>query len=339
HGSFTGPLGRLSTDINFKVNEDDINRSVYSGKLALFDFDLGTYMNDTINLGRVTMEGNIRGSGLTFQTANFDLNGRIERIDIRDYPYRNIRTNARFASQFFNGFLGIDDPNLKFSTEGSIDLRNNINEIHVTAAIDTANFHQLKLTRRELFLHSDLKVNVKGLHLDSIIGTADIANLHVIHDGQSLSLDSVKVTSHLEGTRRNIDIESSVLDGNVAGDFLLTDLLRDFQTLVREIALNIRNDERAIARYYAQKTHRPKSYQTEFRFAVKNLEPVTQLFHTNLAVSPNTIVEGNFTSGYTTILRAFTHADSLLFNNALFVDTEIEVTTSKIADSTNVLAV
>src|SRR5690606_10151263 len=74
HGSFTGPLGRLSTDINFKVNEDDINRSVYSGKLALFDFDLGTYMNDTINLGRVTMEGNIRGSGLTFQTANFDLN-------------------------------------------------------------------------------------------------------------------------------------------------------------------------------------------------------------------------------------------------------------------------
>lgn len=339
HGNFTGTLGRLSTDINFKVNDQDINRSTYSGKLALSEFDLGTYMKDTINFGRVTMQGNIRGSGLTFQTAGFDLNGRIDRIDIRDYEYRNIQTNARFASQFFNGFLSIDDPNLKFTTEGSIDLRNNINEIRITSTIDTANFHLLNLTDRELFLRTDVKVNLKGLHLDSIIGGADIANLRVIHDGQELSLDSVRMTSRVDGATRNIDIESSVLDGNVYGDFLLTDLLRDVQTLVREISLNIRNDEKAIAEYYAHKSHRPKSYQTRFQFDVKNLEPVAQLFHTNLAVSPNTVVQGDFTSGYTTILRAFTNIDSLTFNNTLFVGTEVEVTTSKIADSTNVLAV
>src|SRR5690606_1074278 len=55
--------------------------------------------------------------------------------------------------------------------------------------------------------------------------------------------------------------------------------------------------------------------------------------------SPNTVVQGDFTSGYTTILRAFTNIDSLTFNNTLFVGTEVEVTTSRIADSTNVLAV
>jgi len=338
NGEFDGKLGHLSTDINFKVNERDFNRSVYSGKIALRNFELGTYLKDTSNFQRVTLAGNIKGSGLTIPTADFKLDGNVATIGIRHYDYKNITTNARFASEFFNGFLSIDDPNLKFTTEGSIDLREGINEIKVRANIDTANFEQLKLTDRQLFIRSDLDVNLKGLHLDSIVGTADIKDFHIINNGQSLSLDVIQLISEQEGRDRAIHVQSSLLDGEITGDFLLTDLIQDIQTVVKEIMLNIRNDQSAITAYYNKKNYRPKSYETAFRFQLKDMEPVIHLFNVDLLVSTNTLLEGKFTSGYTTILQAFSTIDSLAYNKSLFVDTEIEVTASKIADSTNVLA-
>lgn len=337
-GNFSGDLGQITSDINFKVNEDDFNKSVYSGKIALHNFDLGTYLKDTVNFQRVSLHGNVKGSGLTIPTADFKLDGKVDLIGIRKYNYTNIATNARFASEFFNGFFSINDPNLKFTTQGSIDLRKGINEIKVKANIDTAFFHNLKLTERELFIRSDLDVNLKGLHIDSIVGTADIRDFNIIHNGQSLSLDVIQLISQQDRKTRAIQVQSSLMDGEIHGDFLLTDLTYDIQTVVSEILLNLRNDEKEILSYYKRKKYRPKSYETAFKIKLKNVDPIVQLLNVDLLISDNTMVEGKFTSGYTTILQAYSTIDSLAYNKSLFVDTELEVTASKIADSTHVLA-
>lgn len=337
-GNFSGNLGQITSDINFKVNENDFNRSVYSGRLALENFDLGTYLNDTVNFQRVTLDGNLRGSGLTVSTADFKLDGRVDLIGIKKYDYTNIKTNARFASEFFNGFFSIDDPNLKFTTEGSIDLRKGINEIRVKATIDTAFFQKLNLTQRELFISSNLDINIKGLHLDSIVGTADISDFHIIHNGKSLSLDTIQLISEKDRQNRAIQVHSSLMDGAIHGDFLLTDLSHDIQTVVQEIALNIRNDKKQITEYYARKNYRPKIYETDFTITLKDIRPVVDLFNLNLMVSDNTLIDGKFTSGHTTIIQAFSTIDSMAYDNALFLNTEVELTASKISDSTNVLA-
>ncbi|MEX1239875.1 MAG: translocation/assembly module TamB domain-containing protein [Cyclobacteriaceae bacterium] len=337
-GNFSGDLGHMTSDINFKVNEDNFSRSVYSGKLALENFDLGTYLKDTVSFQRVTLDGNLRGSGLTVSTADFKLDGRVDMIGIKNYNYTNIKTNARFASEFFNGFLSINDPNLKFTTEGSIDLRAGINEIKVKANIDTALFHNLNLTRRDLFLSSNLDVNIKGLHLDSIVGTADIRDFNIAQNGKSLSLDMIHLISEKDRENRVIQLHSSLMDGEVNGDFLLTDLTQDLQTVVEEILLNIRNDKTEIESYYRQKNYQPKSYETNFRLTLKDIGPIMQLFNIDMLVSDNTLIDGKFTSGHTTIIQAFSTIDSLAYNKALFLDTEVELTASKISDSTNVLA-
>ncbi len=337
-GNFSGDLGNVTSDINFKVNEDDFNRSVYSGKIALNNFDLGTYLQDTINFQHVTLDGNIKGSGLTVSTADFKLVGEVDLFGFKNYDYTNISTNARFASEFFNGYISIDDPNLKFRAEGSIDLRKGINEMKVKANIDTAFFQKLKLTGQDLFISSNLDINLKGLQLDSITGTADIKDFHIMQNGKSLSLDVIQLISQKDAKKRAVQIQSSLLDGEIHGDFLLSDLTHDIQTVVKEILLNIRNDEDEIAYYYKEKNDRPKSYETNFRIKLKNVQPVAHLFNVDLLVSDNTVIDGKFISGYTTILQAFANIDSLAYNKSLFVGTDLELTASKIADSTHVLA-
>ena len=197
NGTLTSKLGTIRSDINFKVNEQDFNRSEYSGRLVLADFSLGKYLDNPEMFQTVGLDGQIQGSGLTTKTADFKLNGRVSSVGINGYNYQNINTNARFASGLFSGFMEINDPNLEFQAEGSVDLRNGVNRIQLKAMLDTAYLHELKLTKDEVFIHSNFEADVRGLSLDSLEGIAGFKDVSVKYKDKSLSLNEI----HLEASR------------------------------------------------------------------------------------------------------------------------------------------
>jgi hypothetical protein len=338
NGTLTGKLGTIRSDINFKVNEGDFNRSDYSGRLALSNFSLGQYLQDTALFQTVALDGQITGSGLTEQTADFKLNGRVHHLGIKGYTYRNISTNARFAKGLFNGFIEINDPNLEFEAEGSVDLRNGANRIQLAARLDTAYLHRLKLTEEEVFIHTSFEADVRGLSLDSLEGIAAFNDVSVRYKDKSLSLDDI----HLEASRyeggRVFKVQSTMLDTEITGNYSFTNLSADLNVLANEIALNIRNNQRDIQRYYGEKNYRPESYEAKIYLVLKDVDPIANLFNVDVSLSRGTRIEGKFTSGYTTIFNAYTTIDSLTYNGSLFVNSEAELTASKIADSTAVLA-
>lgn len=337
-GEFKGALGHIASDINFKVDEKDFDRSQYSGKLTLNNFDLGTYLADTANFQRVNLSGNIKGSGLSFHTADFILNGRIQSIGLRRYNYQNIVTNARFASELFNGFIRINDPNLQLSANGAVDLRDNSNTIKIDAQVDSAYLDRLKLTSDPLFLRSRLRVNTRGLELDSLVGTADLSDFDIRYKSNSLSLKEIHFNSDRNGDSREISVRTNLVSAAVKGDFLISDISQDVETLVQEILLNIRNDEEKLTQYYRGKKKHPKSYGADFTVSIHELTPLAGLFNFDIALSDNSRIEGKFTSGYTSILHAYSQLDTLTLNGKQFLNTEVEVTASKISDSTSVLA-
>jgi hypothetical protein len=337
-GQFVGPLGRIRSDINFKVNEKDFDRSEYSGQVALYDFQVGKYLNDTTNFQAVNLSGNVKGSGLTLKTADFILNGKVKSIGLRHYNYSNITTNARFASQLFKGFITIDDPNLQLTAKGSVDLRGNVNAIKMEATLDTALLHNLKLTKQFTFLRSGISMDIKGLHIDSLVGVAGLRDLTIGYKKNQLKLEEVNFSSQRNGPDREVQVHTDLVSAGIKGNFLISDISKDIQMLVGEIILNIKNDKTEIHNYYSKKTYKPKTYQAQFDIQLHNVEPIASLFNTDLTVSRNSSVEGKFTSGYTSILQAYTDIDSLIYNRSTFVNSNIELTASKIADSTSVLA-
>jgi hypothetical protein len=337
-GNFSGNLGTITSDINFKVNENNFDRSEYSGHLKMIDFNLGRYLRDTINFQQVNLDGKVKGSGLSLRTADFTLNGSVSSIGIRNYNYTNIQTNARFASELFSGLIKIDDPNLEFTARGSVDLRKGHDLIKIQAQLDTAYLHRLQLSRDPIFLHTSLDVNSKGLHIDSLAGTADLKDFTIQYNEKRLTLSNIHLGAERKANRRSLNVLSTLVDAEAHGDFLLSDISKDIQQLVREILLNIKNDKAEITRYYGSKNYRPKSYETVFNINLKKIDPLTELLNIDLLLSENTKIEGKFTSGYTSILHAYANIDSVAYNKTLFVDTEAELTASKIADSTSVLA-
>jgi hypothetical protein len=338
NGSFHGKLGEIRSDINFKVNENDFDRSNYSGKISLTNFDIGKYLNDTVYFQKVNLNGKVSGSGLTQSTADFQLTGRVSSIGIYGYNYVNIVTDARFASGLFRGLAEIDDPNLQMKARGSIDLREGRNQIRIRAQLDTANLHKLNLSREPIFVHADLNADISGLSLDSLKGVANLTDLQINYYDKWLRLDQISIEAQRDLNNRSFKVESSLADILVKGNFHYSDISRDIKILSREVALNIRNNKSEIAEYYARKNYQPKAYAANLAITLRNIEPITDLLNMNLAISRNTKIEGRFTSGHTTILNAFTSFDSLTNNGLIFTGNEADITISKISDSTSVLA-
>ncbi len=310
-GDFSTRLGRISSDINYKISEDNLRLSSYRGNLALFDFSLGRFFQDTVNFQQVSLRGNINGKGFSKETADFVLNGEISSIGIRGYPYANIRSNARFANEFFQGSLTIDDPNLQFSMDGSIDLRENRDRINVKARLDTALLHELKLTRQQIFLQTNLDIDSKGLELDSIEGTALFKTSLVQFGDESLQIDSVHLISEKHQDGRALTLRSSVADLSLTGNYYYSTMFNDIRMLVQEFMLNLRNDPVAIREYYANKPPNEHTYKATIDAVVHDANPLLNLLDVDLYVSPETAVNGEFSNSSTSRLHVLSLIDSV----------------------------
>lgn len=338
NGTFNGIFGQIRSDVNLKINSDDPALSEYKGSIQLDDFKLSTYLKDTTLLQSVSLTGKIDGKGFTEEAADFQLDGKISQFKIKNYNYTNIITNARFKSQFFNGTITIDDPNLKFAANGSIDFSKDNELVKMKASIDTALVHKLGLSKDYFSIQTIIDIDSKGLNVDSIFGNAFLKNTKVTYREESLEIDSIQVTSSKLATGRSLLLRSSFADINLHGEYYYSTLFNDFNKLFKEFFLTIKNDQAELDTYYLTKRKESQEYDANFNIILKDINPIIKVAGVNSQISKNTRIEGKFSNGYTSILNAYSTIDSITYAGKLFTQNTIEFNGSKVRDSTNILA-
>lgn len=337
-GDFRTDIGRVISDVNMKISEVP-GETQYSGRLKTESFNLGKFLNDTITFQYVDMNGEIEGSGFALENARFNLNGNIDQLGIKRYNYNNITTNASFAKEFFDGKISINDPNLKFQIEGSIDLREKKNLIQVKGNLDTAYLKKLNLSQDDIFIKSELEMNVRGLQIDSIQGNVYLNNSIVLFNDRDLKIDSLELVSKIDNNFRSLFVESSNIKLNFEGNFNYTTIFNDLKVLIHEYKLEILNNYDSIQRYYSLKDRdQDEKYTIKYNIELRNINPLLNLFVPEIHVSQNTTLNGRFTSGYTSIFSLYSNFDTISYEDNKMYDTQIELTTSKVEDSTEILA-
>ncbi|MCU0367838.1 MAG: translocation/assembly module TamB, partial [Cyclobacteriaceae bacterium] len=339
NGDFRGDFGQIKSDINLKIDQVMIDRSEYDGNLQLTNFNLGQFFRDTSTFQFVTLKGNIKGKGLTQETADFNLSGTISSIGILKYEYQNIITDARFAKELFIGKIDINDPNLQLNAVGSLNIRPGYEVIKISARLDTLHADKLGLVNKSLFVSSNIDIDTKGLELDSLFGKIVLRNAFVNYEDETLSLDSININSFMdEDNLRNLRLSSSFADVTLKGNFYYSTLFKDIQKFVYEFKLNARNNKDELLQYYASKPREARDYITSFTIELNHINPVLKLLRTGVTVSDNTLIDGKFFNGYTIGLQAYSEIDSVSYSGKYFLGNELEFSGSKISDSTIVLA-
>ncbi|NJM94892.1 MAG: hypothetical protein HC842_09705 [Cytophagales bacterium] len=194
NGVFRTPFGQVSSDINLKLPYKDTISS-YSGRLQTTEFDLGGLLGDTLLYQRVSAQGMIQGYGFTTQTADFVLQAEVSSLGILGYDYQNITTDGRFTSRLFDGQLSINDPNLQVVTTGLIDTQTGKDSIRLHIELIKADLRELGFYDQRALISSTIKINLKGVELDTIEGYTDIVKTNALIGPNALYVDSVRMVS------------------------------------------------------------------------------------------------------------------------------------------------
>ena len=333
-------LGNIILDLNLKLED----QAYYSGNLAMKDFNLAPFSPRQGLVEKTTFQGNISGSGLSMEEADFQLEAVFNYLDLNHYRYTDIRTNAHFKKSFFEGQLSVDDPNLKFQLDGTLDLRENRENILLSANLDTAFLKPLNLLNEEVFIQTDIATNTSGLQVDDLVGEAFFNDLFVSYKDRNLAVDSLQFVSRKEDSLRFFSVLSDRLDAKIRGNFDFTYLTADLQKLVKEYRLIFSNNADELTAYFQDKDVKPveaykeHAYDITYELGLNDINPLIHLFAPDFYIANETFLEGNVRGGFTNMLSLHGSIDTIRYQNTVFLDNRVDIATSKISDSTEVLA-
>ncbi|MFD1468236.1 translocation/assembly module TamB domain-containing protein [Hymenobacter caeli] len=337
--TFNTALGQVATDLNLKT-KTDFSHAAYSGHVHSTDFQLGKFIGNEDVIRDVTVDGQVAGVGFAPPVARGHAQATVARVWLNGYRYQHLALNGDFHERAFSGHFTVNDPNLRLSADGHVDLDRAHQDVNLRAKIARADLGALHLLGAPLVVATTADVQFRGVQLDSLIGHAYLRHSQFALNGRRLALDTLDVLStRNRRNERRVSLRSEALNVSAAGAFSTSVVVADVRTLVAEYRLNFESNPAATAAYYQRKRQRAlAAYQIDLLINLKHANPLLQLFVPELAVADGSRFDGSFRNGETSIFQFGGHLDSLRYGPVFAVNNNLDFTTSKLPYRPEVLA-
>jgi hypothetical protein len=333
NGNFRTGIGDIIGRLNYKFEQGE---PTFSGKVELSNVDIGVLLEDRQRFQKVTMTGNIKGNGLTIQSALLEIDADIQSAGVNGYNYTNIQTDATYGKDLFRGKITVNDPNLKGEAIGVLDVRDGKDSIRLNVKIDTAYLKDIGLMEKETFVSGKIDMDTKGVTLDDIEGIARFSEVNLSYEGRNLYIDNFFFQSLFTDDFRLISLNSDLLVAGISGKFKVKQLLDDVESLSKEYLAILTNSEKPKSQFIKTK---PDPYNIDINLNFIDINPIINLFEPRASISKNTLIEGAFyQTPDNTILNFFSSIDSIYYNGNFLFNTNLDFNTSKLTANDDVLA-
>ena len=288
YGDFSSDLGKLSSDLSVRHDEER-KKEFYKGKLKSIAFDFGKFF-DIPTLGKVSMDADVDGTGLSLEDVAANLNGTIHSMELHSYIYKNIDVKGNVAKKIFNGELSVNDENVDFDFIGKVDFTQKLPQLNFTMNLSKANLgalHFVDSTKRTN-LSTQLELDVTGNNIDNLIGEIRFDNTVYVQDHDVFRMNVFNLRSNEQNGIKSMSLNSDFLDANIDGVFNVRDLPNALQRVF----------EKYIPSFFGKtiSTKKVAEQNFEFDFDFKNTADVTRLFLPYLTLAPKTAIHGRFDS-------------------------------------------
>jgi hypothetical protein len=281
YGDISTKLGNVNADINMKL--PDGLPPIYSGKIITNSFNLGSFLN-TKTLGNITVNGKINGKGFTAKDVKLDFDGNVKQVDLLNYNYQNLAVKGTLDKKLFKGNFSINDPNLVVEDAlGSIDFNEKNPQFNIDGFVRKANLQKLHLTNDEFTVKGKLNLNFKGKTADNFLGSADIDDALVTHNGKQLSLNNFHVSSTIENGIKTLTFNSNDVEGDIKGEFTIEQLPNAFSLLLNKYYPS----------YFKKPTKKLNNQNFSFNIKTKEVDEYVQIIDKRLKGFNNSSFVGN----------------------------------------------
>ncbi|MBP7272725.1 MAG: translocation/assembly module TamB domain-containing protein [Saprospiraceae bacterium] len=234
--------GKLNTDLGDADLDMQLNlqhgkqAATYSGSISLYDFDLKKLTGDP-NLGTLKMSAFVKkGSGLTAETAQAELNAKIDALTYKNYTYQHITLDGNLSKRLFNGNLKITDENVDLDFGGKIDYTADVPQFDFASNVKKINLKTLNFANQDLVMSANVDLKLRDISLNNMQGKATIQNLKILNGSkQHYTLDTVQLTSVINSpTDKVFNLKSAIGTATLAGQFNLAEVHKVFANYFAE---------------------------------------------------------------------------------------------------------
>nr|WP_245745586.1 translocation/assembly module TamB domain-containing protein [Flavobacterium urocaniciphilum] len=273
-------LGHVIAD--FKMDKiDNIDRATYVGNFQLDQFDLGAFLDEK-DLGKSTVSMDIDGTGFSKKYLNTKMKGSIQQFRYNGYTYQNVLVDGTMKMPYFKGFFDSNDPNLKMTFDGLVDLSKKKKEYDFDAQIEYANLRKINLYTKDAksILSGSIKMKAKGNTLDDLAGVVDLENISYSNQKDDYYFDNAYITSSFDADNvRTITLNSSdMIDGKVVGKYQTKQIRKILENAVGSLYAN----------YSPHKLS--KNQFLDFDFTIYN--KILEVFYPDVSIAENTHAKG-----------------------------------------------
>ena len=272
------------SDVDLKLlNIDKGDLVSYKGKVELVDFKLGEFVRDSL-IGDFSMVGEVEGQGLSIDKINIKVKGHISKHQYKGYTYSNIDINGVLRDKQFDGYLSVNDPNIKIEFKGLAEL-SEIKKFNFIADVAYADFLKLNLFTRDekSILKGKIEMDLTGSNLDNIEGLLSFKDASYSNQNDDYYFKDFTITSENKDTIRELRVNSTdIVEGFIRGNFKYRQLKSLGMNSLGSLFVN-----------YEKEPVTPGQF-LDFRFNIYS--KIIDVFFPNLQLGPNSIVRGSVNS-------------------------------------------
>jgi len=291
YGHIYTDIGIISTDIQLKNNSISKVLS-YQGKVGATDFDLGKLLSAENNMGKISLQATVSGSGFDVNTANLTIDGIIKSVNLNQYEYQNIDIKGKYINKSFNGNININDKNIELAFNGIVDLGSGLPQFHITSEIKHANLTELNILKSDSLseINTSVVMNFRGDNIDNFLGNIEIKNTTFKKNNQKFSIAFLALTNFIDNKGIKVNkIDADFMEGEIKGIKSFDKLQNTFLSF-----LNV---------YLPSFKFKTNNYINDtinqnitFAFSFKNSDSILNILVPSLKIADSTKLFGSYSS-------------------------------------------
>ena len=317
YGTMNTNLGEISTDL--LIQPQQARGLALNGNLKTRDFDIGGLLDEQENIGKFSMDMQVKGS--IFQEKGFraQTEGVIQKLEVNRYNYQNIQLNGLLTDKKYDGALSIEDPNIRFDFYGGIDFSGDVPVFDFNAQLAKARLHQLNIMPEDTTarLSFSMMSNFKGNSLDNASGTIRMTRGRMVKNNKELEFDNLQLNAEHSSDTHKIALTSDHLDARLVGKYQSTTVYQSLKNLALSyLPVFIKNEEDTTS----------VDYQNDFAltFDLKQTSKISELFLPSLTLADSSRIRLDYKGGSAKSFRLTANTNQVRYKNWIFDNLQLE---------------
>ena len=241
-GYFKGGMKDFNTDLALNTNRGNVkitggmhSNAPYSVKAVVDKLNLGYLLKQEQNVGTVSLNANVSGTGTDMKKANLKYAVRVLAAQVKGYNYQNIDLKGTLNNGVAVMNAVSSDPNISLNLDATADIKPKYPAVQLNLLLDTINLNALHLVTDTLGLHGHIIADVPVTNVDSLNGTVSITDLNITQGKKSYTADSIGLIASATPQQKNIDLNiANVIKASMSGQYQLTQIAPALQATINQ---------------------------------------------------------------------------------------------------------